>query len=1018
MIFVNSAFAQAAAAAVNTPEDTEPGVIANFVYQFFVGVFAGIIRFEGWILVILTRIFIGIAKYNGFVNSPAVVTGWTLVRDVANMFFILVMLAIALGTILHIESYNFKRLLPKVLIMAVLVNFSRTICGLAIDFAQVIMMTFAVGFASIVGAGDLMATLHITEMLNASAHLDKEHSIDWSGAFVTGLLAVILLLVAVITVLVMVVVITMRMIMLWLLVVLSPLPFVLTAFPAGQKYAQQWTQEFFKYVIVGPVLAFFLWLSLAVSSTGKLDGMINDNTVTSELSNENLQRGENFTEYTSQQRNTAVFTAIGNPDNFLAFLIGIGMLLGGLMITQQLGVAGGAFAGQMSNAVRQKGLSALLAPAKLGKWGAGQAWAGTKIAAKSPFQYIGRRVNEGISEGRISALWNPAAMVRGWQARRKELYEGSEQAATAGAQEWIEKKFTGTSMPRRSMLAHSEESKFAKEFSFMNKNEMAKTAIDLREAPDTAEVRSKRRALIRAAGEQGYIDDIMGTKEMIDHVKKSFNDAYNGTGQFAGDSDEVKEARRKYFDESDIKNRVDNGEWHGFDQVHMFLESFVGRDRNGKSNEDGLNTIDSLEEIGMRIGHAEYAGHASYDAKKGTMVMTTLQKGDFNAHQKAETEFNKLKGRNRIPTAPHALFNFNSDKKGNFFASLDRYSLSNMIMAFKGQGKNIAEHGQNRNLNVLFGGEMSGMIWSKDKSGKVETREVKDANGKKVGETKVVDLTRLSGEALKKQLETMAAFMSIADKDGVSAAWKKVGGDGETAHFKIKGENGEDEYIDHKTLMDRYPINETLSQLGSTEEEVAQSVDQSAGAGSNVPNEDEDEVWDNLPDEEKNSRFVNAMQEMNDERRAQGAAPVADRDEVIKYAKEKAYKETILRETADSAQNPEDFANLGNSISQALRDGLDSQGIINAVNGLERILNNLNSQINGLSEGRTKNSAESDFDKLSRSFGNFRSAAEVGNQNQVDTLLRAINKSVKDLAFKVKQEEGGNQAQDNRPDNT
>src|SRR5688572_16403838 len=89
--------------------------------------------FTGWVgnlLPIIVGALIWVAQYNGFVTSAPVANGWGIVRDVTNMFFILVLLVIAFGTILGVDAYSYRnKMLSRLLIMAVVVNFSRTICG-------------------------------------------------------------------------------------------------------------------------------------------------------------------------------------------------------------------------------------------------------------------------------------------------------------------------------------------------------------------------------------------------------------------------------------------------------------------------------------------------------------------------------------------------------------------------------------------------------------------------------------------------------------------------------------------------------------------------------------------------------------------------------------------------------------------------------------------------------------------------------------------------------------------------
>ncbi len=387
---LNEAYAQATPAAAEANKDYTPSTVGRFVSDAIGKLVLLIVRAEGWIITKLAYILMALMRYNGFVTSAAVSKGWTLVRDVSNMFFALIILAIALGTILKVESYNIKRLLPKVLLMAILVNFSRTICGLMIDFAQVIMITFAAAFAGSGGSGgsNIVSIFKLQDLLfsqtEAEAITNKD-GIKADNVIITGILIVVMLAIAVVVLLVMTVVILMRMIMLWILLVLSPLPFILSAFPQGEKYAQQFWQEFSKYVIVGPIMAFFLWLSFAVADPASNydKGLMND---ASESVNASTS-GDLSTD------NSVVFTSIGNIESFLSFVIGIGMLMASLMVTQQLGVAGGSFAGAASAKIKQTGIGALRFGANTVKFGAKLPFKGANLAEKTLFGSTGIGLN-------------------------------------------------------------------------------------------------------------------------------------------------------------------------------------------------------------------------------------------------------------------------------------------------------------------------------------------------------------------------------------------------------------------------------------------------------------------------------------------------------------------------------------------------------------------------------------------------------------------------------------------------
>lgn len=307
----------------------------------------------GLILTLLIRILVNVAQFNKIIGVEAVETGWVIVRDLCNMFFILILLVIAFATILRIESYNAKKLLPKLLIMAVLINFSRTICGLIIDFAQVIMLTFVNGFSQN-GAGNFINLFNVQNYQNIVVSIKEKEVSNFSvaGAFIAGLIAMII---TTIVVAVMLAVLVMRVVMLWVYTILSPLAFLLSAFPAGQKYSQQWWSEFSKNVIVGPVLAFFIWLALSTASTSS----------------------NSLGKFAGAGANTGGELCAGINKFFCegslqTYIITIALLIGGLMVTQQIGGIAGGIAGKGMAAIQKgKGLAtggALKLGKNIGGW--------------------------------------------------------------------------------------------------------------------------------------------------------------------------------------------------------------------------------------------------------------------------------------------------------------------------------------------------------------------------------------------------------------------------------------------------------------------------------------------------------------------------------------------------------------------------------------------------------------------------------------------------------------------------
>lgn len=373
-----------------TPFPAQAGV-KEAIAEFISWVLSAIVSVLGKLLLVAVYLLTLIAQYNDFVNAAAVVNGWVIVRDVGNMFFIIVLLIIAFATILNIPNYQWKALLPKLVIAAILINFSKTIAGLLIDFSQVITLTFVNGFAAAAG-GNFAQMYKIRELvtLNPAGGGGVDLLAILGGYF----LAFIMLAIALTTTLIMAVIFAFRIVMLWALVVLSPLPWLLNVLPQGKKYADQWWKMFGEYLTVGPVLAFFLWLALVSVGSGEVSGFTGTGGAgasTAELA-----------EYESST--SAVATEAGKPSSLISFVISISMLIAGLKITGEMGVIG---AGAAKGAIgKMEGMA---------KWGA------KKFTG---YRYASERVS-GVMAARETARKDKVSdSVAAWQGRVGLIQQG------------------------------------------------------------------------------------------------------------------------------------------------------------------------------------------------------------------------------------------------------------------------------------------------------------------------------------------------------------------------------------------------------------------------------------------------------------------------------------------------------------------------------------------------------------------------------------------------------------------
>jgi len=309
--------------------------VGEHVVSAIVTLGGALISLFGKLLILMMEVLVWISMYNNFIDTPYVNKGWVVLRDLVNMFFVLGLLFIAFVTVLKIEKYQWNRLLARLLIMAVLVNFSKTICGIIIDFFQVIMLTFVNAFKDITGA-NITNALKVQDWLKVEA---AGEGISWQQGLlaISGvILGVFYVIIAFVVVVIFCVMLAVRMVALWMLVVLSPLAFFAWTFESGKiaQYSQQWWNEFFNYCIIGPFIAFFLWLSLVTIVQLNYNQMVPS--------------------YDPAKREGAKIGDMkgGTMDNVLSILLGVVILVMGLSQAGKMGVAGASLATSAAGKVK------------------------------------------------------------------------------------------------------------------------------------------------------------------------------------------------------------------------------------------------------------------------------------------------------------------------------------------------------------------------------------------------------------------------------------------------------------------------------------------------------------------------------------------------------------------------------------------------------------------------------------------------------------------------------------------
>jgi hypothetical protein len=207
-----------------------------------------------------------VVSYTDPGKNPVISAGWTLIRDITNIAFILGLVYIGLATALRFANFDVKKAFPWFLIMALLVNFTPVICGIVVDVANLIMNFFLGG----PGNWEILNSVYdnqkglILQYLTGEANwvLYGKIAILAVFGFVGGLIFLLFGLLFFV-----------RYFAIWILVILSPLAFFAFIFPQTKRWFNTWLNQLIQWSFIGAIAGFFLYLAqytLLLAQTNRL----------------------------------------------------------------------------------------------------------------------------------------------------------------------------------------------------------------------------------------------------------------------------------------------------------------------------------------------------------------------------------------------------------------------------------------------------------------------------------------------------------------------------------------------------------------------------------------------------------------------------------------------------------------------------------------------------------------------------------------------------------------------------
>lgn len=299
------------------------GVIAELLGIIANTILGGILWFVGWIFDIALKL--------STQKADIVNYGWEVSLKFANMFFIIILLAIAIGTILNLQKVN-KSLLPQFFMVALLINFSMVIGGIIIDATNVFALFFSdqiskAGFSISAGLMGALGANIAASIGTASATQLVDTTANFVNILILSFYQIIIQLSAIFILAAGAVYMILRTFHLWTLLMISPLAWIAMIIPGQKKHWDTWWDQFIKWSLFAPVFLFFTYLALIIASkvnqifTNPTDPTADFSSLAQEIAGKSLL----------------------NPVNIIQLVAVVFLMFFGIVAGQKMGVAGSNF---------------------------------------------------------------------------------------------------------------------------------------------------------------------------------------------------------------------------------------------------------------------------------------------------------------------------------------------------------------------------------------------------------------------------------------------------------------------------------------------------------------------------------------------------------------------------------------------------------------------------------------------------------------------------------------------------
>lgn len=199
-------------------------------------------------------------------QNSGIYLAWVIMRNISNVAFIVAFLVIIYSqlTSVGISNYGVKKMLPRLIIAAVLVNLSFTFCAVLLDLSNIAGYAFQDAFMGIKNTistvGENTSTWTWSEVIstalsNGALAVGAGYAV--SLALTTEILPMLVpaATLAGLTLLFILLIMAARQALIIILIIVSPLAFVCYLLPGTEKWFKKWRDLFFTMLVFFPAFA-------------------------------------------------------------------------------------------------------------------------------------------------------------------------------------------------------------------------------------------------------------------------------------------------------------------------------------------------------------------------------------------------------------------------------------------------------------------------------------------------------------------------------------------------------------------------------------------------------------------------------------------------------------------------------------------------------------------------------------------------------------------------------------------